>query len=410
MEYFIGNILESHHKANRHPERGTKHFHITPQEAASIDATGLPVHLEHAGNVQVGKVMRSWDDADGCKWVLGSVDTSGIAGKYVRNDLASGTPVYTGLSLQHIHREYSNGSASKQGLEVSICKEPRRPGCRIVHASSASKWYKVPCHSKRTMSETNTTAATTTPAPEAPPAPPAPAVPPAEPAAEQTTPDTTTLMKEVVDQSRINEQLQQSNQELQSQLAAYTEREAKARQEQLAQQTQMATQLGDAVLEHVAKLDPSLANEDTTKAISTLRAQYPQEVARVMEVACCASKHAQKLEAELARSKEEADRKLMEQAYHAAVANKPGVHGVSAAAAPTAEVAVPASKRARTDNPFAVHQAPQEAVSSSAPYASMNTLEQIREAYNGLKGTGSTTDAMKSVAGIIGQQRERGFR
>ena len=125
---------------------------------------------------------------------------------------------------------------------------------------------------------------------------------------------------------------------------------------------------------------------------------------------CCASKHAQKLEAELARSKEEADRKLMEQAYHAAVANKPGVHGVSAAAAPATEVAVPASKRARTDNPFAVHQAPQEAASASAPYASMDTLEQIRDAYRGLKGSGSTADAMKSVAGIIGQQRERGFR
>lgn len=236
--------------------------------------------------------------------------------------------------------------------------------------------------------------------------------PAAEAPAEQKTPDTTTLMKEVVDQSRINEELSKTNKDLADKLAEFTNREAKAREEQLAQQTQMATQLGDAVLEHVAKLDPSLANEDTTKAISTLREQYPQEVARVMEVACCASKHAQKLEAELARSKEDAERKLMEQAYHAAVANKPGVHGVSAAvSAPAVEVSVPASKRARVDNPFAVHRsAPPAAAAAAAPHASMDTLEQIREAYNGLKGSGSTTDAMKSVAGIIGQQRERGFR
>lgn len=394
MVYFIGNILDSHAEADQHPERSTKHFHITPGEAASIDATGLPVHLEHANNVQVGTVSRSWNDANGRKWVLGNVDTSSIAGKYVRNDLSSEAPVYTGLSLQHIHREYNNGSSTKEGLEVSICKEPRRPGCRIVHASSASKWYKVPCHSKRIMSETETPA-------EVPPTETA-----AEPAAAPQTPDTTTLMKEVVDQSRINEQLQQSNNELKDKLAEITERETKAREAQLAQQTQMATELGDAVLEHVAKLDPSLANEDTTKAISTLRQQYPQEVARVMEVACCASKHAKKLEAELARSKEESERKLMEQAYHAAVANKPGVHGVSA----EVSVAVPASKRARTENPFAVQQSMAQPASTSAPHASMDTLEQIREAYNGLKGSGSTTDAMKSVAGILGQQRERGFR
>ena len=407
MVYFIGNILDTHQEADQHPERGSRHFHITPQEAASIDATGLPVHLEHAGNVKVGTVTRSWDDASGCKWVLGHVDTSSIEGKYVRNDLSSATPLYTGLSLQHIHREYDNGSASKEGLEVSICKEPRRPGCRIVHASasSASKWYKVPCHSMRqhAMSETETTTPPTNPEPT-------PAA--AEAPAEQKTPDTTTLMKEVVDQSRINEELAKTNKDLADKLAEFTNREAKAREEQLEQQTQMATKLGDAVLEHVAKLDPTLANEDTTKAISTLRAQYPQEVARVMEVACCASKHAQKLEAELARSKEDAERKLMEQAYHAAAANKPGVHGVSAAvSAPAVEVSVPASKRARVDNPFAVHRStPQAAAASSAPHASMDTLEQIREAYNGLKGSGSTTDAMKSVAGIISQQRERGFR
>ena len=94
--YILGNILSSHKEADKHPERNKKHFHITPEQAKNIDAKGLPLHLEHAGNVKVGEVIRSWDETDGSKWVLGSVDTSDIAGKYVRNDLASGTPVYTG--------------------------------------------------------------------------------------------------------------------------------------------------------------------------------------------------------------------------------------------------------------------------------------------------------------------------
>ena len=407
--YIIGNILSSHREADKHPEREKKHFHITPDQAKNIDAKGLPLHLEHANNVKVGEVVRSWDDSDGSKWVLGSVDTSDIAGKYVRNDLSSGAPVYTGLSLQHVHREYSDGSATKEGLEVSICKEPRRPGCRIVHASTNPARYKMPDHAQRTMPADNNT---TAPANETESSS-VNVVANAAAAETSATPSTTQLMAEVVEASRQNEELQMQLTQKNAELQAITERETAAQREALKQQTQVAQKLGDAVLEHVARLDPSLANEDTTTAIQTLREKYPQEIARVMEVACCASKHAQKLEAELARSKEDTDRRLMEQAYHAAVATKTGCHGVSTDE-PVSLVhteAVPASKRARLDgsNPFAVNVVSASAGGASA-HASLDTLEQIKAAYSGLKGTGSTADAMKSVAGIISQQRERGFR
>ena len=402
MVHFIGNILTSHTDAAAHPERGVKAFHITPGEAKDIDATGLPVHLEHAGNVKVGEVTRSWNDSDGKKWVLANVDTSTLAGKYVRNDLGSSKPVYSGLSLQHVHREYADGSSTKHGLEVSICKEPRRPGCRIVHTTTELGRYKVQHHRQRTMSAAadtteNAVAVAKTPEPtqtvvaasEAPP-----------------TPSATQLMAEVVEASRQNEELQKQLADKTEALQKLGEREEAARAQALAQQTQIAQELGDAVLEHVAKLDPSLANEDTTTAINTLRSKYPKEIARVMEVACCASKHAKKLEEELALSKETNDRKLMEQAYHAAVATRSGCYGVSGEAGPPAtETMVPASKRARA-NPFAVYQA-EAAAPAGQPSA---TILQIQEAYNGLKGTGSTTDAMKSIAGIVGQQRQRGYR
>ena len=402
MVKIVGSILTSHAQAEQHPERNVKEFHVTPSQAESMDLVGLPVHLEHADNVQVGKVDRSWDDADGKKWVLANVDTSHIAGKYVRNDLCSEKPVYTGLSLQHMHREYSDGSAEKEALEISICKDPRRPGCNIIHTATDSPRYKLPCHATRSMSDTATPATTTKDEV-------AVAVEAAVPAAaEPQTPSTTTLMAQVVEASRQNDELQKQLDEQTAALTAVKERETAAQEQVVQQQSEMVTKLGDAVLEHVAKLDPTLANEDTTKAISTLREKYPQEIARVMEVACCASKHAQKLEAELARSKEDTDRKLMEQAYHAAVATRPGCHGVSADI-PVSETAVPASKRQRT-NPFAVSAVATPNVHDAPVHANMETLEQIREAYHGLKGHGSTTDAMKSVAGIIGQQRERGFR
>lgn len=395
MTYFIGNVLTSHQTAAQHPEANKEHFHITPSEAASIDATGLPVHLEHANNVKVGSVIRSWDDPDGTKWVLADVDTSTIEGKFVKNDLASKAPVYSGLSLQHMYRKYKDGHSSKSGIEVSICKDPRRPGCGIVHSSTTGSRYKV-CESIGRMSDKSETKAnieenkSTTPE--------------AEVNVAASTPSTTQLMAEVVEASRQNADLQKQLEDRTAELNALNEKAEKERTAALQQKTQIAQELGDAVLEHVARLDPALANEDTTSAIATLKEKYPAEVARVLEVACCASKHAKELEEQLAKQKDETDRKMMEQAYHAAVSNRPGCYG-SAAPVDDTEVSVKASKRARTDNPFSIRRE-----SGHSMYDQNATMEQIREAYNGLRGKGSTSDAMRDVANIVGQQREKGFR
>lgn len=409
MVYFIGNVLTSHADADKHPERAKEHFHITPEEAAGMDVTGLPVHLEHANNVKVGAVERQWNDASGEKWVLANVDTTTIEGKFVRNDLSSAQPVYGSLSLQHMYRKYASGRSSKEPLEVSICKDPRRPGCNIVYSSSATApaGYKVSCHAERHMASTTNDKIATEAVPETNPA------GATANATASATPSTTQLMAEVVEASRQNEDLQKQLKEKDAKLAAHAAaKEAEALQAKQ-QQTQVAQELGDAVLEHVAKLDPALANEDTTKAIDMLREKYPQEIARVLEVACCASKRASELEDQLKTNKMENERKLMEQAYHAAVATRSGCYGTplapEAVTQPDAQ-SVRASKRQCVEepsNPFAVHRAPTEGGPASAP---TQTLLQIQEAYNSLKGSGSTTDAMKNVAGIIRQQRERGFR
>jgi hypothetical protein len=400
MVQFIGNVLTSHADADQHEERDKEHFHITPSEAKALDATGLPVHLEHADNVKVGKVVRSWDDEDGKKWVLADVDTSTIEGKFVKNDLTSANPIYSGLSLQHMYRKYADGRSSKSGIEVSICKEPRRPGCSIVHASAATEAarYKVRASKGRSMTQDDTTKkAEETPAAET------PVVELATKVEASAVPSTTQLMAEVVEASRQNTDLQEKLAATTKELAGLNAKADAERNAAFELKTQMAQELGDAVLEHVAKLDPTLAGEETSKAIATLREKYPAEVTRVLEVACAASKHAKGLEDQLAKFKEETDRKLMEQAYHAAVANRPGCHGT--AAEPTAEVAVHASKKARTDeNPYAVRRdAPKSLYDQSA------TISQIQEAYSSLS-RGSTTDAMRDVAGIITSQRNAGFR
>ena len=157
-------------------------------------------------------------------------------------------------------------------------------------------------------------------------------------------------MSEVVEASRKNTELQQQLDEKTAALDAIQAKEKASAELALQKQSQLASELGDAVLEQVAKLDPDLANQETTDAIGTLREKYPSQVARLLEVACCASKHARNLETQLAKQKEETDRRLTEQAYHSAVAAKPGCHGVSV----EEPVLAHASKRARTDtNPYA---------------------------------------------------------
>lgn len=406
MMYFIGNVLDSHEDARRHPEASKEYFHITPTEASRMDAVGLPVHLEHADNVKVGSVLRSWNDNDGKKWILAHVDTSSIEGKFVRNDLSAEVPVYSSLSLQHVYRKFTDGSSQKSAVEVSICKEPRRPGCKIVHASMSSGSTVYKGSSDNTRMSTNEKPTETVPSTE----PPSSEVDVKASADNSTTcetaptPSTTQLMAEVVEASRQNTLLQEQLEQKSAALAKIEKDKLQAEANVRQEKSQLAQELGDAVLEHVAKLDPSLANKATTEAIGTLREQYPREVARLLEVACCASKHASKLEAELSAQKEEAERKLMEQRYRAAVAEKPGCHGVQAE-----ETVSASNKRQRTDvgssNPYVVQKS-----APTSRYGTLDTINQIHEAYQGLRGRGSTTDAMKTIAGIIPQQRNSGFR
>ena len=53
-----------------------------------------------------------------------------------------GNTLYKGLSLQHVHRQYSNGSSTKHPIEVSICTEPRRENCYIRAVSETKKTTK----------------------------------------------------------------------------------------------------------------------------------------------------------------------------------------------------------------------------------------------------------------------------
>ena len=137
--HFIGNVLPDSVAASEHPESGVRSFHITPRESDEMDLTGLPVHLEHDDKLPVGKIERQFTDESGKKWVVGSIADDSIASKFAGKDLESRGAMFKGLSLQHVYREYSDGSSQKTPIEVSLCKDPRRPGCGVAMVRSVTE-------------------------------------------------------------------------------------------------------------------------------------------------------------------------------------------------------------------------------------------------------------------------------
>ncbi len=129
--FFVGNVLPSTDaKGENDPT-----FDFSKEESANIDLLDVPIRLEHAEGLSVGTVQRHWNDDDGKKWILGKVDDSTLEGRFASNALqpsSTGHRLYTGLSLQHVHTSYSDGSTSKRAVEVSLCAEPRRAGCNVV--------------------------------------------------------------------------------------------------------------------------------------------------------------------------------------------------------------------------------------------------------------------------------------
>lgn len=115
---------------------------FTSAQSAALDLRGLPVALNHKNEVMtVGTVLDSWQTGDGSKMVLGELDDS-EGGIYTQHGIGDG--IYKGLSLQHnftIFEDQATGKTYTQHkpVELSVCKEGRRPGTDIIMMVPAAK-------------------------------------------------------------------------------------------------------------------------------------------------------------------------------------------------------------------------------------------------------------------------------
>ena len=106
-----------------------------------MDLTGKPIRMEHHPDLEVGEIMRNWQAEDGSVWVTGKLNDDSLESKFanyaIDKNPVTGESYYTGLSLQHTHIQYASaGNTKKEGIEVSLCVNPRRVDCRICFVDS----------------------------------------------------------------------------------------------------------------------------------------------------------------------------------------------------------------------------------------------------------------------------------
>ena len=131
--YFIGNVFNRDNEVTKYDDRG---FAFSDGEKRDVDLVGLPIQIEHNDKLSVGHVRQSWYE-DGQRWILGDVDREGLDGYFAANAVKS--KLYTGLSLQHISYELTDGTQMKVPVEVSLCEDPRRPDCRVHHHTASAR-------------------------------------------------------------------------------------------------------------------------------------------------------------------------------------------------------------------------------------------------------------------------------
>ena len=135
--YFVGKILNK----KEDPDDNAKTFAFSKVERASLakQLKGVPVQMEHEDTLKVGEITNAWRDANDQFWVYGKLNGQDLKATFAKHAVqhkGSNKPYYGGLSLQHVHREYKDGSTEKAPIEVSLVVEPRRRNCDIVWVSA----------------------------------------------------------------------------------------------------------------------------------------------------------------------------------------------------------------------------------------------------------------------------------
>jgi hypothetical protein len=290
--YFVGNVLPS----SSDPGEDDPTFDFTTDESRNMDLQDIPIRLEHEEGLAVGSVQRDWTDADGKKWILGRVDSNSLESRFAEHAIkpsSSGHTLYKGLSLQHVHTSFSNGATSKRAIEVSLCAEPRRPGCNVTCVNKTTKEEYINHRaSKQNMSAEPTSAPVENTTPVETPV--ETSVAPVETAAPVEAPKATNqeeLMKLVIDQenelSGTKTALEKARAELDKLHSAWKEREDNEKLQTKSKAEALSKALVDS---WSASLPADMMTDENKQAIFALAQNFPEQSVKMMEIAHKASK------------------------------------------------------------------------------------------------------------------------
>lgn len=301
MRYFIGSVLSPYEKEEVAENDPT--FGFSRKEADTLDLAGLPVRMEHHPDMTCGKILRSWSETDGSKWVLGKVEGNGFQREFAQRALDkcphTGRAYYSGLSLQHAHIQEasSNGKVSrKEGIEVSLVCEPRRSDSKIVFVDSdnppnldeikKSQYILNTKANKMSSSESQ---------------------PASEPAATEVKKDESggvagtmtkeAMMKIIIQQQKsLEERKENDNSELEELRALKREIE-KQKQEEKERKAEKSYAMAETLVNQWSKtLDKESMSDSTRQTILDASKAHPDEMLEIMRVAHCASKKAKEME------------------------------------------------------------------------------------------------------------------
>lgn len=389
MPYFVGNVLPP----TNDPGENDTTFDFTSEESSKIDLVDVPIRIEHEEGLAVGHVKRSWVESNGKKWILGKVNEDTLESRYASNAIqpsSTGHTLYKGLSLQHVHTSFSDGSTSKRAIEVSLCVEPRRPGCEVACVDATKKMeYITHNASRQNMSiESNTTPITEEIS--------EPETAVVESPVESSTDSSKStnqeeLMKLVIDQEselgNTKTALEQAHSELKKLQSQWKEREDNEKLHTKSKAEALSKALVDS---WSASLPADMMTDENKKAIYALAQNFPQESVKMMEIAHKASKkYKQDLES-LEHQQQTKHKRQLESRVMDIVTKKRRL-------APETVSVVHAASKKQKPNPFAF-----DATKTSS---SMNSIrDRNPDLFSALSGfsTGNLRDRMGQISQING--------
>ncbi len=390
--FFVGNVLPP----TTDPGEDDPTFDFTTSESKNMSLKNVPIRLEHEEGLSVGSVQRDWTDGDGKKWILGKVDSNTLESRFATHAIkpsSSGHTLYKGLSLQHVHTSFRNGTTSKRAVEVSLCVEPRRAGCGVTCVDESSvdeskkKEYITHLASKQNMSAEpisqleNTSEVSQNETPDT------------ESAPMETHQETNQeeLMKLVINQenelSGTKTALEQAQAELVKLQSAWSEREDNEKLQTKSKAEALSKALVDS---WSASLPADMMTDENKQAIFALAQNFPEQSVKMMEIAHKASKKYKQDIDSLALQQQSKQKRQLESRVMDIVTKKRRI------AAPTTTSVVHAASTKKV-NPFQFN-------TSNTSSSMGNIRSKNPDLFKALSGfsSGNLRDRMGQIANING--------